>query len=191
MVYGFKVSRTINYIYIDEVNGDDNNTGTIVTSPVRTFLAAIERAASNRSNYFMLMSDINVDTTNFYSINEATLSISIIGYDGVNFTPRTINLSGNERMVSSYGELMIRFYKINIVEDVARAASSVLYSTMGITLYMEDSNHLNAATPLLSSGVLTRSYFTNSQLTPGKIFRNVLAGDDPTWRYKNSNLTTG
>ena len=53
-----------NKVYIDEVNGDDNNTGMKVV-PVKTFQTVRDRCAIGAINDIYIMSGLDVDTTGY------------------------------------------------------------------------------------------------------------------------------
>lgn len=191
-VYGARVYTTTNRIYVDAIAGNDGNPGDSPSRPVKTFEAAQARLVSDRTNYILFLSDMAINTDNVISVQNGALSVSMLGSDGVGgFTRRNITLTGGGRFLSGYGFMIIRCHEISIIEDASRVANSVFYSTANISFVMTSSSHVNAVSPLLLSGTVCMSYFSNAQLTPGLIFDGIPAGGNPTWRYKNSNLTTG
>ena len=192
MPYGTRMNVSISYIYVDAVNGDDNNTGHLINYPVKTWSAAMARVVMGRVNRIMLLSDVDVDASTTSYIMDSYPNISIFGYSsGSSYVRRNLNIYGNNKVLSCYGTLSIRMYYVDIVEDAGRVGDIIFFGDLGVIMYAGSCTHLNAQTAIIGSTTASSSYFYNTQLTPGKIFRKVLAGADPTWRYKNSNLTTG
>lgn len=193
MTYGHQAFKYTAYVYIDPVNGSDANPGDTRFRPVQTFAAVMNRLIAGRVNYIMFMGDATIDTSQTYQLQEAASCIALMGAtaDGASFQKRTITIAGNGRVLSGFGNTIIRIYNIDIVEDAGRVATEIFYSALNINMYMGTSTHLNALSSLLSSTGVSFTFFYNTQLTPGKIFRGIPAGGNPTWRYSNSNLTTG
>ena len=191
--YGHQSFSQIAYIYIDPVNGDDANPGDTRFRPVKTFAKTIKCMATNRVNQIMIMGDLTIDTSQTYQLQEASSCVALMGAtsDGASFQKRTINITGDGRILSTFGMLVLRMYNIDLVEDAARAGNEIFYSSLTINSYIGTCTHLNATSNLIKSIGVSLSYFYNTQLTPGKIFSGVPAGVALTWRYKNSNLVTG